>query len=139
MVLLVEELKICSIFQIQLFKLAKSHKGTYDGECPFYCSCSGYNVNLISNLQIIFLFAFVHIVIDNKNVKDELIWAATWLYKATRKEVYLSYLKFEAISAYVAEFSWDLKYAGAQILIVKVYIYIQSYTAFSFWSKPIYE
>ncbi|CAH2065495.1 unnamed protein product [Thlaspi arvense] len=43
-----------------LFKLAKSHKGTYDGECPFYCSCSGYN--------------------------DELLWAATWLYKATRKE-----------------------------------------------------
>ncbi|XP_010503056.1 PREDICTED: endoglucanase 16-like [Camelina sativa] len=77
-----------------LFKLAKSHKGTFDGECPFYCSNSGYN--------------------------DELIWAATWLYKATRKEVFLSYLKFEAISAYVAEFSWDLKYAGAQILITKL-------------------
>ncbi|KAL0864104.1 hypothetical protein Bca101_043222 [Brassica carinata] len=72
-----------------LFKLAKSHKGTYDGACPFYCSNSGYN--------------------------DELLWAATWLYKATRIEVYLSYLKFEAISAYVAEFSWDLKYAGGLI------------------------
>ncbi|XP_048607670.1 endoglucanase 16-like [Brassica napus] len=77
-----------------LFKLAKSHKGTYDGACPFYCSNSGYN--------------------------DELLWAATWLYKATRIEVYLSYLKFEAISAYVAEFSWDLKYAGAQILILEM-------------------
>ncbi|CAN8268342.1 unnamed protein product [Cochlearia groenlandica] len=77
-----------------LFQLAKSHKGTFDGECPFYCSNSGYN--------------------------DELIWASTWLYKATKKEMYLSYLKFEAKSAYVAEFSWDLKYAGAQILIVKM-------------------
>ena len=77
-----------------LFKLAKSHKGSYDGACPFYCSCSGYN--------------------------DELLWAATWLYKATRKQEYLSYLKFEAISGYVAEFSWDLKYAGAQMLIVKM-------------------
>lgn len=54
-------------------------------------------------------------------MKDELIWAATWLYKATRNEMYLSFLKFEAISAYVSEFSWDLKYAGAQMLIVKVY------------------
>ncbi|KAJ0241645.1 Endoglucanase 16 [Hirschfeldia incana] len=77
-----------------LFKLAKSHKGTYDGACPFYCSNSGYN--------------------------DELIWAAAWLYKATRVEVYLSFLKFEAISAYVAEFSWDLKYAGAQMLILEL-------------------
>ncbi|KAF8090083.1 hypothetical protein N665_0487s0003 [Sinapis alba] len=56
----------------------------------------------------------------NKAKLDELLWAATWLYKATRKQVYLSYLKFEAISGYVAEFSWDLKYAGAQMLIVKM-------------------
>ncbi|KAG5611458.1 hypothetical protein H5410_022739 [Solanum commersonii] len=26
----------------QLFQFAKSHKGTYDGECLFYCSFSGY-------------------------------------------------------------------------------------------------
>ncbi|KAI3994973.1 hypothetical protein MKX01_019787 [Papaver californicum] len=29
-----------------LFKFAKEHKGTYDGECPFYCSYSGYNLYL---------------------------------------------------------------------------------------------
>ena len=29
---------------LQLFEFAKAHKGTYDGECPFYCSFSGYNV-----------------------------------------------------------------------------------------------
>ncbi|EEF46151.1 endoglucanase 16 [Ricinus communis] len=74
-----------------LFTLAKAHKATYDGECPFYCSYSGYN--------------------------DELMWAATWLYMASKKSMYLKYVMNEAINANVAEFSWDLKYAGAQILL----------------------
>ncbi|KAM7490632.1 hypothetical protein LguiA_033553 [Lonicera macranthoides] len=78
-----------------LFEFAKTNKGTYDGECPFYCSYSGYN--------------------------DELMWAATWLYMATRKPVYLNYVKEEAISATVAEFNWDLKYAGSQILLSNFY------------------
>lgn len=33
---------------LQLFKFAKTYKGTYDGECPFYCSYSGYNVISLS-------------------------------------------------------------------------------------------
>ncbi|KAK1288499.1 Endoglucanase 16 [Acorus calamus] len=74
-----------------LFEFAKSHKGTYDGECPFYCSYSGYN--------------------------DELLWAASWLYMATRKESYMEYIREDSISASVAEFSWDLKYAGVQVLL----------------------
>uniref|UniRef100_A0A5B7BKP5 Endoglucanase n=1 Tax=Davidia involucrata TaxID=16924 RepID=A0A5B7BKP5_DAVIN len=78
-----------------LFEFAKTHKGTYDGECPFYCSYSGYN--------------------------DELLWAATWLHIATKKPMYLKYIQEESISANVAEFSWDLKYAGAQILLSKLY------------------
>ncbi|XP_058185767.1 endoglucanase 16 [Rhododendron vialii] len=78
-----------------LFEFAKAHKGTYDGECPFYCSYSGYH--------------------------DELMWAATWLYIASRKATYLNYIEEESISAKVAEFSWDLKYAGAQILLSKLY------------------
>ncbi|KAG5147588.1 hypothetical protein JHK82_014469 [Glycine max] len=77
-----------------LFQMAKSHKGTFDGECPFYCSYSGYN--------------------------DEMMWAATWLYMATRKSVYMKYITEECMSASVAEFSWDLKYAGAQILLSQV-------------------
>ncbi|XP_057799903.1 endoglucanase 16 [Salvia miltiorrhiza] len=80
----------------QLFKFAKDYKGTYDGECPFYCSNSGYN--------------------------DELLWAATWLYYATRRSVYLDYIQEEATSATVAEFSWDLKYAGAQIILSQFYM-----------------
>ncbi|XP_038710565.1 endoglucanase 16-like isoform X2 [Tripterygium wilfordii] len=77
-----------------LFQFAKAHKGTYDGECPFYCSYSGYN--------------------------DELLWAATWLYYATRRPVYMKYILEESISANVAEFSWDLKYAGVQVLLSKL-------------------
>ncbi|KAL9680426.1 hypothetical protein QQ045_018305 [Rhodiola kirilowii] len=78
-----------------LFQFAREHKGTYDGECPFYCSFSGYN--------------------------DELLWAATWLYMATKRQVYLKYITEEAIGATVNEFSWDLKYAGAQILLSKLF------------------
>ncbi|XP_021277531.1 endoglucanase 16 [Herrania umbratica] len=74
-----------------LFEFAKSHKGTYDGECPFYCSYSGYN--------------------------DELLWAAAWLYHATFKPTYLQYIKEEAVSAVVDEFNWDLKFAGVQVLL----------------------
>lgn len=36
-------------FFSQLFEFAKSHKGSYDGECPFYCSFSGYNVIFFSH------------------------------------------------------------------------------------------
>lgn len=42
--------------------------------------------------------------------------------------MYMDYLTGEAISASVAEFSWDLKYAGAQVLLSKVqflYMYIK--------------
>ncbi|KAK0570662.1 hypothetical protein LWI29_004608 [Acer saccharum] len=53
----------------------------------------------------------------NKAKLDELLWAATWLFIATKRPVYMNYIKEDAISAAVAEFSWDLKYAGAQILL----------------------
>ncbi|XP_043706857.1 endoglucanase 16-like [Telopea speciosissima] len=78
-----------------LFEFAKTRKGTYDGECPFYCSYSGFN--------------------------DELLWAASWLHIASKKPIYLQYIQEQSISASVAEFSWDLKYAGAQILLSKLY------------------
>ncbi|XP_047964737.1 endoglucanase 16 [Salvia hispanica] len=74
-----------------LYDFAKTYKGSFSGECPFYCSHSGPN--------------------------DELLWGAAWLYYATKMPVYLDYVKGEAKSAQVAEFSWDLKYAGAQILL----------------------
>ncbi|NP_001314641.1 endoglucanase 16-like precursor [Gossypium hirsutum] len=76
-----------------LFKFAGEHKGSFDGECPFYCSFSGYH--------------------------DELLWAAAWLYSATRDRTYFKYVTEEALHAVVDEFNWDLKYAGVQILLSK--------------------
>ena len=53
--------------------------------------------------------------------KDELLWAALWLYKATDNEDYLSYVidnahHFGGIGWSISEFSWDVKYAGIQIM-----------------------
>ncbi|XP_020089954.1 endoglucanase 8 [Ananas comosus] len=79
-----------------LFEFARNYKGTYDGECPFYCSYSGYN--------------------------DELLWAASWLYLATKRQNYFKYITEEAVTASVAEFSWDLKYAGVQVLLSDLHL-----------------
>ncbi|KAK8503206.1 hypothetical protein V6N12_067592 [Hibiscus sabdariffa] len=79
----------------RLFRFAKDHKKTFDGECPFYCSFSGFN--------------------------DELSWAAAWLYSATHRIKYFKYLTEEAVSASVDEFNWDLKFAGTQILLSKFF------------------
>jgi len=49
------------------------------------------------------------------------MWAATWLYMATKKSIYMKYIQEEAISASVAEFSWDLKYAGVQVLLTQLH------------------
>ncbi|CAA6664226.1 unnamed protein product [Spirodela intermedia] len=72
-------------------RIRKLSQGDVRWRVPFYCSYSGYN--------------------------DELLWAATWLYVATRRNTYRKFITEEAISASVAEFSWDLKYAGVQVLL----------------------
>jgi hypothetical protein len=55
------------------------------------------------------------------SVKDELLWAATWLYKASGENKYLSYISSnKGWSQAVSEFSWDNKFAGAQTLLAKV-------------------
>ncbi|KAK9059556.1 hypothetical protein SSX86_020260 [Deinandra increscens subsp. villosa] len=78
-----------------LFQFAEEYQGTFDGACPFYCSYSGYN--------------------------DELLWGAAWLYIATKDPIYLQYIHEESTSAVVYEFSWDLKYAGVQVLLSQLY------------------
>ncbi|KAL8236795.1 hypothetical protein R6Q59_017876 [Mikania micrantha] len=79
----------------KLFQFANEHRGTFDGECPFYCSYSGYH--------------------------DELLWGATWLYIATKRPMYLKYIQEESTTVVVSEFSWDLKFAGAQVLLSQLY------------------
>lgn len=58
-------------------------------------------------------------------IKDELLWAATWLYRATNEDYYLKYVVNNAVYMggtgwSVKEFSWDNKYAGVQVLLTKV-------------------
>ncbi|KAK8500512.1 hypothetical protein V6N13_073578 [Hibiscus sabdariffa] len=75
-----------------LFEFADKYRGSYKGSCPFYCSYSGY--------------------------QDELLWSAAWLYKASRDVKYLNYVvSNQGWSQTVSEFSWDNKLAGAQALL----------------------
>ncbi|XXG39456.1 hypothetical protein AAC387_Pa01g0412 [Persea americana] len=78
------------------FKFADKYRGNYSDSlasvvCPFYCSYSGY--------------------------KDELLWAAGWLYKATRNSSYLDYIQSLNIEDDSDVFSWDNKLAGARVLL----------------------
>ncbi|XP_010439178.1 PREDICTED: endoglucanase 20-like [Camelina sativa] len=75
-----------------LFEFADKYRGSYQASCPFYCSYSGY--------------------------QDELLWAAAWLYRATGEQSYIDYvISNQDWSQAVNEFSWDNKFAGAQALL----------------------
>ncbi|KAL6629155.1 hypothetical protein ACP70R_028920 [Stipagrostis hirtigluma subsp. patula] len=83
----------------QLFEFADTYRGRYDASVevvrPYYPSGSGYY--------------------------DELLWAALWLHRATGRRDYLDYAlanadEFGGTGWAVSEFSWDIKYAGLQVL-----------------------
>ncbi|KAK6132846.1 hypothetical protein DH2020_033409 [Rehmannia glutinosa] len=83
----------------QLFEFADKFRGNYDISIEaakiYYTSISGYT--------------------------DELLWAALWLYKATHNITYFNYAiqnaeSFGGTTWAITEFSWDVKFAGAQIL-----------------------
>ncbi|XP_050226429.1 endoglucanase 18-like [Mercurialis annua] len=77
-----------------LFEFADNYRGSFKDSCPFYCSYSGF--------------------------QDELLWGATLLYKATRDNKYLNYVSNnQGWSQAVNEFSWDNKFAGVQTLLAK--------------------
>ncbi|RDX62543.1 Endoglucanase 11, partial [Mucuna pruriens] len=87
---------------LQLFEFGDKYRGNYDASVgvvkSYYASVSGY--------------------------KDELLWAATWLYKATDNQEYLEYVisnahAFGGTGWSISEFSWDVKYAGLQVLVSK--------------------
>ncbi|CAI5513230.1 unnamed protein product [Closterium sp. Naga37s-1] len=59
--------------------------------------------------------------------QDELLWAAVWLYRATGERRYLDYIvtnekQLGGTQSSVQNFSWDNKYAGAQVLLAKEYL-----------------
>ncbi|KAK6250453.1 Glycoside hydrolase family 9 - like 8 [Theobroma cacao] len=96
----------------QVFDFADMFRGNYkdsvgQGVCPFYCDYDGY--------------------------VDELIWGAAWLFKVTNEQKYWDYLQRNIprlpkkvttlvdgqlqASASFAEFGWDAKYAGINVLV----------------------
>ncbi|XBI81106.1 endoglucanase 22-like [Triticum dicoccoides] len=87
----------------QLFEFGDRYRGNYDMSITevrgFYASVSGY--------------------------RDELLWAAFWLHRATGKEEFLRYAVdkadcFGGVGWAMTEFSWDVKYAGLQVLASKL-------------------
>lgn len=83
----------------QLFEFGDKYRGKYDESLKvvksYYASVSGY--------------------------MDELLWGATWLYRATDNEHYMSYVvdmahQLGGLSWAMSEFSWDVKFAGVQLL-----------------------
>ncbi|GJP46252.1 hypothetical protein CLOM_g5558 [Closterium sp. NIES-68] len=84
----------------ELFAFADKYRRTYTASIPsaatYYQSYSGYN--------------------------DELLWAAGWLYRATADQQYLGYIRankeaLKGAATTAKMFSWDDKYAGAQVLL----------------------
>lgn len=57
-------------------------------------------------------------------LKDELLWGAAWLHKATRNPVFLNYIQVngQTLGADDSDntFGWDNKHVGARILLSKV-------------------
>ncbi|XP_020100732.1 endoglucanase 7-like [Ananas comosus] len=87
----------------QLLEFGDRYRGKYDASVRavkgYYPSVSGYY--------------------------DELLWAALWLHRATGRAEYLDYVVanadgFGGTGWAVTEFSWDIKYAGVQVLASKL-------------------
>lgn len=89
-----------------MFEFGDRYRGKYDESVRvvkrYYASVSGY--------------------------MDELLWGAMWVYRATDKDEYLKYVInkahcFGGIGWAITEFSWDVKYAGIQIMASQVFLF----------------
>ncbi|KVI06694.1 Glycoside hydrolase, family 9 [Cynara cardunculus var. scolymus] len=79
-----------------VFQFAAQYRGSYSDSlgaavCPFYCSYSGY--------------------------KDELLWGAAWLLRATKDVSYRNFINSLGANDATDIFSWDNKLAGARVLL----------------------
>ncbi|GLJ16703.1 hypothetical protein SUGI_0286980 [Cryptomeria japonica] len=90
---------------MRVFDFADKYRGSYSDAlssevCPFYCSYSGY--------------------------RDELLWAAAWLQKATGNPSYVNYIQTNGPNLGADDsdniFSWDEKHAGARVLLAKEFL-----------------
>ncbi|KAG6517889.1 endoglucanase 1-like [Zingiber officinale] len=89
----------------QVFDFANKYRGSYSDSlssvvCPFYCSYSGYN--------------------------DELLWGASWLHQASQDVSYMSYIESNGHTLGAENddysFSWDDKRVGTKILLSKGFL-----------------
>ncbi|KAD2152072.1 hypothetical protein R6Q59_003972 [Mikania micrantha] len=88
-----------------VFDFANKYKGSYSDSlgsvvCPFYCSYSGYN--------------------------DELLWGASWIHRASQDASYMSYIQSNGHMMGSEDddfsFSWDDKRPGTKVLLAKGFI-----------------
>nr|ADB12483.1 endo-beta-1,4-glucanase [Coptotermes formosanus] len=97
---------------------------------------SSYSANLLDRAKQLFDFADKHrgkysdSITDARNFyasgdyKDELVWAATWLYRATNDNTYLTkaeslYNEF-GLGNWNGALNWDNKVSGVQVLLAKL-------------------
>lgn len=98
----------------QLFTFADKYRGSYSESIPdvqTYYNSTGYG--------------------------DELLWAAGWLYHATKDQIYLQYVSEQNGKSYAkwgspTWFSWDNKLAGTQVYIL-FFLGDLSFVANLFW------
>ncbi|KAK4746064.1 hypothetical protein SAY87_012376 [Trapa incisa] len=90
---------------VKVFEFADSYRGSYSDSlssvvCPFYCSYSGY--------------------------QDELLWGASWIHRASQDGSYLAYIQSNGHTMGADDddysFSWDDKRAGTKILLSKYFL-----------------
>ncbi|KAK9748446.1 hypothetical protein RND81_02G058100 [Saponaria officinalis] len=102
----------------------------------FKTSDSSYSSNLLKHAKQLFDFADKHRGSYSVNIpkvatyynstgyEDELLWAASWLYHATKDNTYMEYVndngKEFANFGSPSWFSWDNKLAGTQVLLSRV-------------------
>lgn len=71
-----------------------------------------HKTNYLENSVV--LLAFVYF-------QDELLWGAAWLFRATNAVYYYNLVKSLGADDQPDIFSWDNKYAGAHVLLSRVY------------------
>ncbi|XP_031129866.1 endoglucanase 1-like [Ipomoea triloba] len=90
---------------MNVFNFADKYRGSYSDSlssvvCPFYCSYSGYH--------------------------DELLWGASWLYRASGITSYLDYIQSNGQTLGATDddysFSWDDKRPATKILLSKGFL-----------------
>ncbi|KAJ6961067.1 hypothetical protein NC652_000936 [Populus alba x Populus x berolinensis] len=90
---------------MKVFDFADRYRGSYSNSlnsvvCPFYCSYSGY--------------------------QDELLWGASWIHRASQNGSYLTYIHSNGHTMGSDDddysFSWDDKRPGTKILLSKEFL-----------------